>query len=398
MAVREAAFRKSLSRARNRRDWVSERDEDEGCHPVKRYLRRFDRLFLVFVVVPTAIAAIYYFVFASDVYVSESRFVVRSPDKPAQTGIGVLLKGVGFSNAGDEIFAVRDFVVSRDALRQLNHDGFVTKAFTRPGISVFDRFDPFGRATSEEKLFKYYQKHVAVDYDASSSILRLYVRGFDSQSSQVINLRLLELSEQLVNRLNSRGQQDLVRFARTEVSDAKNRAQTAGRALASFRNRAGVVDPEKQATVQLQLVSKLQDELIATRTLLRQLSTFTPANPQIPSLRVRAAGLEFEIRNAMSAVTGGARSFAGTAAEYQRLQLESQIADRQLASAMTSQAEAINEARRKQAYVERIVPPNLPDYPLEPRRFRGVLAIFALGLVVWLVARMLMAGIREHQD
>ena len=40
-------------------------------------------LFLFTVVVPTLVAILYFGFFASDVYISESRFVVRSPDKPA---------------------------------------------------------------------------------------------------------------------------------------------------------------------------------------------------------------------------------------------------------------------------------------------------------------------------
>ena len=60
--------------------------------------------------------------------------------------------------------------------------------------------------------------------------------------------------------------------------------------------------------------------------------------------------------------------------------------------------EAKNDARRKQAYVERIVQPNLPDQPLEPRRLRGVIATLALGLVLWGIFSMLLAGAREHKD
>ena len=55
-----------------------------------------NRLFLFTVALPTALAVLYFGVVASDVYISESRFVVRSPDRQAATGLGALLKGVGF--------------------------------------------------------------------------------------------------------------------------------------------------------------------------------------------------------------------------------------------------------------------------------------------------------------
>jgi capsular polysaccharide transport system permease protein len=158
-----------------------------------------------------------------------------------------------------------------------------------------------------------------------------------------------------------------------------------------------VVDPEKQATGQLQMISKLQDELIATKTQLLELKAYTPANPQVEVLDTRVAGLSREIDKQLGMVAGDTRSLSSAAARFQRLTLESQFADKQLASAMASLQEASNEARRKQAYVERIVQPNLPDAPLEPRRLRGIVATFALGCVVWGILSMLFAGVKEHQ-
>ena len=146
------------------------------------------------------------------------------------------------------------------------------------------------------------------------------------------------------------------------------------------------------------MVSKLQDELIASRTQLAELRHYAPANPQVKSLRTRIASLQGQINNEVGKVAGNRRSLAGTVAQYQRLTLESELADKQLAAAMSSLIEAQNEARRKQAYVERIVQPNLPDSPTEPRRLRGILATFILGLIAWGIASMLMAGVREHKD
>jgi capsular polysaccharide transport system permease protein len=198
--------------------------------------------------------------------------------------------------------------------------------------------------------------------------------------------------------LNERGRQDLIRFAVTEVDDSKRKAQDAALKLANFRNIAGVVDPERQATVQLQMVSKLQDELIAARNQLLQLRAYTPENPQIPVLQTKIQGLSREIDIEMGKVAGGRGSLAASAAQYQRLLLESQVADKQLAGAISSLEEARNEARRKQAYVERIVQPNLPDDAIEPRRIRGIFGTFIFGLIAYGIISMLLAGMREHRD
>lgn len=361
-----------------------------------RVFEKVDRLFLLTVAAPTLLATLYFGLFASDVYVSESQFVVRSPDKPAMSGLGVLLKSTGFSNSGDEVFAAQDYVRSRDALRALNRKDAVERAYGDRGVSIFDRFNPLGLNGSFEDLFNYYQKRVGVQYDTASSIATLTVRAFRPDDAYRMNRELLSLAEGVVNRLNERGRTDLVQFAEREVRDAQVEDRNAAVALARYRNGRGVVDPEEQAKAQLEMVSKLQDELIGARMQLLQLNQMAPENPQIPILKTRIAGLAHEIDVQMGRVAGDRKSLSASAVQYQRLELERQFAEKRLAAALTSFQEAQSEARRKQAYVERIVEPNIPDEAAEPRRLRGILATFVLGLVAWVILRMLLAGIREH--
>lgn len=365
---------------------------------MKQFFKKINGLMAITVVIPTVIACLYYGIFASDVYISESRFVVRSPDKPASSGLGVILKSAGFSNAGDEIYVVQNYVKSRDALKALNKKDFMRRTYGAASVSIFDRFDPLGWDGSFEDLYKYYQGKVDIQHETVSSTTTMKVRAYDAENARKINLLLLEQAEELVNRLNERGRRDLIEYALREVEEAKDASRQAGAALASYRNQEGVVDPEQQATVQLQMISKLQDELINTETQLLQLRTFTPQNPQIPVLRTRVRGLKQEIDEQIGRVAGNRKSLAAAAQQFQRLQLESQFADRQLSAAMTSLQDARNEARRKQAYVERIVSPDIPDEAVEPRRLRGILATFLLGLVAWGILTMLLAGVREHND
>lgn len=361
-------------------------------------LKTMGPLFWVTVVTPTAMAILYFGLLASDVYISESRFVVRSPDKPATTGLGILLKSTGFSTGGDEIFAAQDYVVSRDALAALNKNKQFEKAYSDSSISIFDRFNSLGSGDTFEDLYKYYEKKVKVDHDTTSSITTLTVRAYSAEEARLVNERLLEMAEATVNTLNTRGRQDLIRFAQAEVDEAKEKARAAALALSAYRNREGVVDPEKQAAVQLQMISKIQDELIATKTQLRELRKFAPQNPQIEVLDTRAQELTDQIDEQLGKVAGDRKSLSSTAAQYQRLSLESQFADKNLATALASLQDARNEAQRKQAYVERIVQPNAPDEALEPRRWRGIFVTLVLGLVAWAILAMLLAGVREHRD
>lgn len=363
-----------------------------------KILHGLSPLFATTVLIPTLVATLYFGLFASDVYLSESRFVVRAPDKPAATGFGALLKSAGFSNAGDEIYAARSYVQSRDSLAELNAKGAIREAYSRPTISIFDRYNAFGFSGTFEDLFKYFQKKVTVDYDTTTSITTLTVRAYTPGDAQKINQQLLSASEQMINKLNARGRQDLIQFAETEVYEAVTAARQAAANLARYRNRSGVIDPERQAQVQLQMISKLQDELIGAETQLRQLRQLAPENPQIPILNTRISELRRQIGQQSGAVAGSSNSLSANAAEFSRLELEQQLAAKRVTAAMQSLEEARNEARRKQAYVERIAQPSLPDEALEPRRLRGIVATLLLGLLAYAILSMLIAGVREHQD
>lgn len=359
-------------------------------------LPRPDRLFLAVVVLPVLLAILYFGFLASAVYVSESKFVVKSPEKPTASGLGVILQGAGFTSGTNEIYAAQSYAISRDALRAINRNGEFERAYTRPDIFILDRFNPFGLAGSFEDLYEYFRTKVRLLNDTVTSISTLTVRAYSPEEAYRVNRRLLQMSEATVNRLNVRGREDLVRYAQNEVVNAKAQAQAAAVALAAFRNRQGVVDPEKQAEVQLQMVSKLQDSLISAKTELAQLQQYAPLNPRIPVIRTQIAAIQSDIQKEMGKVTGNRGSLAQSAVRYQRLVLENELANKQLAASLGSLEQARNEAQRQQAYVERIVQPNLPDAPMEPRRLRGILATLALALVAYGILRMLLAGVKEH--
>lgn len=366
--------------------------------PPNKYLKKLNGLFLLSVVLPTALAVIYFGLITSDVYISESRFVVRSPKQQTPTGLGALLQGAGFSRSEDDTHSVHDFILSRDALQKLNDKLKLDKSFSDPQIDLFSRFASFGVDENFEGLHKYYLKRVAIDTDTTSAISVLKVKVYNAEDAYKINTMLLEMSEGLINQLNERGRQDMIRFATSEVDTAEKKAKAAALALSGYRNDKAVFDPERQSAIQLQLVSKIQDELIATKTQLDQVRTFTPDNPQIPSLQKRASTLQAEMDSQMAKVAGGSASLTNKAAEYERLALDRTFADKQLGAALASLEQARNDAQRKQLYLERIVQPNKPDVAVEPRRMRAIFATFVLGLISWGILTILVAGVREHKD
>jgi capsular polysaccharide transport system permease protein len=365
-------------------------------------LRGLHSLFSYTVLLPTLLAAVYYGFIASSIYVSESRLVLRNPQHPAASGgIGSLLQGAGAAHAQGDTYSVHDFILSRDALKQLDEQFRLRETFGSKAIDPVKRFAGLDWwNNSFEALHRYYMERVvSVDVDPASSIVTLAVSAFSAEDAYRINEKLVEMSEALVNQLNERSRQDLVRFAAVDVEIAQKKAEDAMLAVAQYRSLKSVFDPEKQSPLHLGFIAKLQDDLIATKTQLAQITLLSPDNPQLPALQQKIKTLQGAIDAESAKLTGGGgRSLSGKAAEYERLAFGQDFAQKQLAAALGSLEAARNEARRKQIYLERLVQPGKPDVALEPRRARSVLATFVLGLVAWGILTILLAGVREHRD
>lgn len=355
--------------------------------------------FVLIVAVPTLIAILYYGFFASDVFISESRFLVRSPQHPMQGGfVGELLQGSGISHSQDDSYSVHDYILSRDALRELDAKLGIRKAFTSKQVDPINRFAGLSWDDSFEQLYRYYGKHVALDYDSASSISTLTVHAFTAQDAQRINDLLLQMSERLVNTLNERSRQDLIHYAADEVKLAADKATAAAVALSQYRSTHEVFEPDKQAAIQLESVAKIQEELTTTEAQLAQVRKLSPNNPQISGLESRADTLRNAIGTEAAKVTSANGSFSARAPNFERLTLESVFADKQLGVALADLETARSEALRQQLYLERLVQPNLPDKAMEPRRIRSTFTVFLIGMIAWGVASLLIAAIREHSD
>lgn len=361
-------------------------------------LKKLGLPFLIIVVLPTILSVIYYGFIAANQYISVSNFVVRSPQKNTSvSGLSAVLQGVGFSRSQDDAHIVTQYMLSRDALNTLDKELNLKEKYRHSGIDLFGKFNPLGLDDSSESLYDFYKKKVGIDLDSSSSISTLTVRAYTPEDAYTINNRLLNMAEVIVNQLNERGRKDTIAYAEKELAQAEKNLQVASTELAMFRSKNQIFDVDKQATIQLQMVSKLQDQLLLVRSQLAQIRAVTPENPQIRVLQEREKLIKQEIQAETNKALGAA-SINEKSTDYEKLALGKEIAAKQLTAALASLEQSKNDAARKQLYLERIAQPNMPDYAAEPRRLRSILSVFLLGLVFWGIFSMLMAGVREHND
>jgi capsular polysaccharide transport system permease protein len=363
------------------------------------FFKKNDPLFWVCVVIPTIVLTFYYGFIASDVYISQSKFVIRSPNQQSVSGLGVMLKNIGFNASSDDSYIVRDYLTSRDSVKILDQNLAIKSKYSKADIDAASRFGTFFQEDTFESFYDYFNKKVKVNYDPASSISELQVRAYTPQDAQQINAQLLKTSEAVVNRINSQAKNDILKYSLQEVKNAQAASAKAAENLANYRTDKAVFNPEGQSMIVLQEISKLQDALIQAQTQLAQAQSLAPDNPQIEPMKLRIQTLQTAIKAKSEQVTGPSdRSLSNRSADYQRLQLEKELADKQLASAMVSYETAKNDFSQKQLYLATLAQPSLPDAALEPNRLKNILSGFIFGLLTWGVLRLFVAGVKEHND
>ena len=356
------------------------------------------RWFVVFVIAPTLLAGVYFGLFASDIYTSESRFVIKNPDqkRSQMSSLANLIQTTGLSGGQEQANEVLDYVRSRDALKALEKSPGFRARYASHDTDLFSRFPQPLHDDTFEDLYKFYGKQVDARLDTETGTSIITVKGFTAQDAYTINLRLLELSEGLVNRLNDRIRNRAISEAQRQVDLASARAKAARVAIAQYRNSQELIDPAKQAVSVLEIANGLVAQRAALQTQLDQMRRVTPGNPSIPALQNRVNAISGQIAAQDSRVVGSQGGIASKLGGYENLLVEQEFSTENLNVANAALVQARADSQRQQYYLERVVEPNMPDMPLLPHRLLNILIVAAVATCLYFIGWMLIVGILEH--
>ena len=346
---------------------------------------------------PTILAFAYIGFVASNQYVSEAQFIVRTASKPAGgAGLGALLQMTGLGRAQDDIFAVQSFFNSRDAAHLLLDKLSLRDMYGRDGVDPLTRYPSLFFGNTVEELHNYLNWMVLTTYSSSTGITTLRVHAFEPSDARDIAATLLDLGEKKVNRLNSRIHTEANRTAQREVKRYQGELIAAQVALTEFRNAELMIDAGGSAIVVSELVATLSAELTQIETQTRAIEIGSPNSPQLSQLKGRANALRKQISAERARISNSSDGLARKLAVYERLVLDREFSKQSLAAAVTSLQSAQQEARRQQLYLERIVEPVVADYPIAPERMRLIATAFGINTILLLVGWLVFSGVREH--
>ncbi len=362
---------------------------------VGAFFRSLNIWFWALVGLPTLVAGVYYFALASDLYLSEVKFVVRGPAKTATSAISAMLSSS--SSVSEDTFAVHEYLMSRDAVQRLDREDGLRSLLSRPEGDLITRFPGFTFWRKDfEALYKAYSRFVTVQVDASTGVSTLQVKAYRPEDAQRIAQSLLTFSEQLINTLNQRSRHDALAIFQREVDATEQDIAKIQSQLTTYRIQQKMLDPKTAAAPLIELLAQMNAQLANSKGQLAEIIKNSPNSPHIPLIRTRIASLEKLIADERAKVTGDSNSVATSLAEYERLDVQRILSEKILASALASLESARLEAQRQQLYLETIAQPNLADYPLYPKRIATFATVVVSCLLTYGIAWLLIASVREH--
>ncbi len=354
--------------------------------------------FTMWVVLPSLIASFYLFFIAAPQYVSEARFTVRAqmPRISATSGVGgEILGSAGFIPSPENIASVRDFLLSHDAIRKAREKLDLVEIYRRPEADPLFRL--WWAHPTAERLRSYYRWQVTVTVDPTTGISDLRVWTFRPVDSLTLSKLLLELSEELVNDLNTKIRDEAMRVARTELRRAETRVTDARVALTMFRQQEREVDPGATASAAVATINSLQNDIARARSELQTLQGFArPGSPQIINLENRIRGLEAQVAEERSRIATASTGMTEQMETFARLTAEVALAQNQLEANVVVLDRANSDAARQAVFLSRVVEPNLAERSLFPLPYWASLYVFLSLTILYGMAWLILTGMREH--
>lgn len=355
--------------------------------------------FLVFVMVPPVLAAIYLWGFAADQYNSKVGFSVRLEETNSPLGLLSGLTGISGSSSSDTDILF-EFIQSQRLVADMDAKLDLHAIWSRPqGDPVF----ALPPDAPLEELVDYWNDMVRLSRGKSAGLLEVEVRAFDPADAQNIATALFIRSTDMINQLSAIAREDAIRYAREDLDAAQERLKAARAAVTRFRNLNQIVNPEQDIQSQAGLLANLRNQQAAALIeidLLRE--TANPGDPRLTQLERRLEVIETRIaaeRDKFGLGTDGDdnTAYANLVGEYERLVADREFAERAYVTALASYDGALAESRRKSRYLAAYMQPTIAETPIYPRRLTLLTMLSLFLFLSWSIGVLIYYSVKDRR-
>ena len=384
---------------------VTGRSAQPGLRPMPRLARRPSALllsFIILVAVPSLLAQVYLAFIASDQFVAETRFAVRTAQAEGgdsiKSALSSLSSGSIPSGTGHEAYVVTSYIHSRAIIDDLAKVLDVRQIFRRPNADFWARLKANAPA---EELLDYWDGMVSTYVDGPSGIVTVKVRAFRPDDALAIARAIITLSEKLANDVSARARADTMRRAEMEVRRSEGKVRVALQDMREYRETEGYLNPVNAATSTSKLLLELMGEKIRIENdLFVATRAMSAEAPSVRTMKAQLDGVDKQIDQLKATLTGNSpegRTISASLVKFEALELKRIFAEKLYTMAQDSLERAREKAERQNIYVSVFVPPALPEEALYPERLSLSIIIPLALLIIWGIFALTVATVEDHR-
>ena len=366
---------------------------------VRRRRRNFFLLMVrlsFFVFLPTLLAGLYYYRYATPLYATKSEFVIQQAEPTGAAGLGSLFRGTQFATSQDAI-AVQSYLQSRDAMVRLNDEMGYKQHFSQDFIDPIQRLP---KDATNEATYRLYQRNVKIAYDPTEGIIKMEVIAADPQSSERFSRGLLHFAEQQVDKMSQRVREDQMKGARDSYADAEKKVEAAQARVLALQEKLGILDPKTESGLVMAQIGQSDTELRKKKLERDQLlDNAKPNQARLDGVRGDIDRLQSQIDDLRASLTEGTSETQSLAQVTGEVRIaEAELATRQamLGQALQQVETARIEANRQVRYLAEGVSPIAPDEATYPRAFEDTALAFLIFAGIYMMLSLTASILREQ--
>lgn len=359
--------------------------------------------FLIFVILPSVLAGIYYAFVASSQFISESRMVVRTIGVSEQFDTSEKRDGrsiIGGDSLTQDSYIVANYLQSPQIVRILNDRIKLLELFSNSDTDWFSRLSADAKF---EDLHQYWLKQVDTYVDGPSGIIILTIRAFSPEDAATISRAAMQAANEMIDTISEKAKHDLIKRGEGDMDLALLEYRKALDDLREYQNKTGILDPLASARMSNAVIAKLTEQKL---TLTVSLNSLTAAGADNSArgreLKRTIEAIDDQIRLRQESVAGATTPLSGvqlstSMTEFSRLETQRIVTQALYESTVRNLDTAKSTALKRTTFISVFSDANIPEESRYPQRFSQWLIIFGGLLTLWMTATLIWMSIEDHR-
>lgn len=357
---------------------------------------------IFFVLLPSLISAIYYFLIASGQYISETRMVVRTIGISEQFDTSEKRDGrsiIGGDSLTQDSYIVANYLKSPQIVRRLDAEIGLRSYFSKDATDALSRLRS---DASFEDLHEYWVEHVDTYVDGPSGIIIFTVRAFSPEDSVAITTAALTASDEMIDKISEKAKKDLVTRGERDVVASLEEYRKALDDLRDYQNKTGILDPTSSAKMASAIIAKLTEEKLGLTVNLKSLEAAKAGDTaRGRQLRRSIQALDDQIQLRQNSLAGqnntNETQLSSRLTEFSRLETRRIVTQALYEATVRNLDTAKSAALKRTTFMAVFSNSHAPEKSEYPDRFSEWIILTAGLFTLWVTATLIWMSIEDHR-